>query len=102
MARSGRRLGEVVFGWDNEQHLATLFGPELSVIRVRVRVHEIARSHSATARVQAAGEDIAFFGTRMMVRGKSSPRSNVEEQRCITCRTIEGEDFHPDTWHRVR
>lgn len=102
MARSERRLREVVFGWDNEEYPATFVGPQLSVICVRVRVQEIARSHPAAARVQAAGQDIAFFGTRVLVRGKSSPRSNVEEKRRITCRTIEGEHFHPDTWHRVR
>jgi hypothetical protein len=77
-ARSGRRLGEVVFGRDNEQHEATFFGPKLSVIGVGVRVQEIASSHPAIARVEAAGHDIAFLGAGVMMRWKSSTRGDVE------------------------
>jgi len=101
-AISGEWVGEAVFGGHDEQHLATFFGPQLSVIRVRLGVQKIARSHSAIARMKAARQDIAFLGTGVVMRGKPRARRDVEEQRRVTCRAIDGKHFHPDTWYRVR
>jgi len=73
-ARSARRFGEVVFRSHDEQDTATVFGPQLSVIGVRVRVEKIARSHSAIARMKAARQDITFLGTGVLsARGGSRP-----------------------------
>jgi hypothetical protein len=79
-AGSARRLGEIVFGRDDEQHAATFFGPQLSMIRVGVRVQEIARIHPAVARVEAAGESVRELECSTRCAGSCCERTSYSRE----------------------
>ena len=73
----------MLFRRDDQDHLRPLIGPEFTMIRIRVGVHEIARPEPAPARKDAPRHDEALFGAAVMMRRKLRTRRDVEQQRAV-------------------